>query len=150
MKNKILILDVIVSLFILQLLYTGLIKTFDNHTFREALHKSSYMRSYEGLLSITVPAGELLTVICLLIPKFRKIGIWIFLVMMTCFTVYVGFMLMFDPDRPCTCGGIIQQMNWHQHLYFNSAFTILAGVALWLDKQIKNAVFQKKNHLSYL
>jgi hypothetical protein len=43
-------------------------------------------------------------------------------------------MLYFRVDRPCTCGGIISYMNWHQHFYFNTTVTLLAIYGLILNK----------------
>ena len=138
--NKSAFLDITLFLFVLLFLYTGTIKVIDHTTFVNAIKKSDQLRSYAPVISIVVPLGELLTVLALLIPRFRRLGMYSFLIMMAIFTVYVGIMLYFRSDRPCTCGGIIQQMNWHQHFYFNSAFTMLAAISLWLDKKInKNA-----------
>jgi hypothetical protein len=49
---------------------------------------------------------------------------------MCIFTVYIGCMLLFAPDLPCSCGGIIRQLSWKQHLLLNLFLLVLAGIAV--------------------
>ena len=101
-------------------------------------------KGFYHLIGYTLPPVEIILALFLLIPFFaerprmRKWGLLGSAILMTIFALYVGYMLEFRTDRPCTCGGIISQMNWHQHLYFNSVFSLLAWVAVWLNyKQFK-------------
>src|SRR5882757_623113 len=98
------IVDIISCLFILLFLYTGLIKTLDRPVFLGSLSKSPLLYDIAPLLSYLVPIGELLIVVGLILPKTRRIGLYGSLFLMSVFTVYVGFMLYFRSDRPCTCG----------------------------------------------
>ena len=147
--KKAIFLDIISYLFIFLFLYTGLSKILEHEVFRTALFKSPLLGNYALFLSILVPLAELLTAIALLIPRTRRLGLYGFLVLMSIFAIYVGFMLYFRSDRPCTCGGIIKYMNWHQHFYFNSGFTLLAILALWLDKKLKQQDLKQMNKISY-
>lgn len=137
--KKTIIIDIIAGLFILLFLYTGLIKIMDTNTFIDALKRSPLLHEIAPVLGWVVPLFELLTVTALLFPQTRRRGLISSAIMMAIFTVYIGFMLYFRSDRPCTCGGIISQMNWHQHFYFNSLFTLLALFALWLEKRNRTA-----------
>jgi methylamine utilization protein MauE len=128
-------IEIISSLFVLLFLYTGIMKIIDHDIFYEALLKSPLLINFAWILSILVPLGELLIVISLLIPRTRKWGLYSSFILMGIFTIYVGFMLYFRSDRPCTCGGLIRLMNWHQHFYFNTAFTFMALFAIWLEKK---------------
>ncbi|MDO6433061.1 hypothetical protein Q4E93_20805 [Flavitalea sp. BT771] len=65
---------------------------------------------------------------------------------MSIFTVYITYMVELRTDRPCTCGGIISQMNWHQHMYFNTLFTILVFAAIWLNNRQQK---EGHNNLSF-
>jgi hypothetical protein len=51
------------------------------------------------------------------------------------FTIYVGLMISFAPHLPCSCGGVIKQMSWKQHLTFNTFFTALALFGIWLSRR---------------
>ena len=124
--KKALILDIIANFFILLFLYTGIMKIIDHHRFDWALHKSPLLYGVAPILSYLVPIGELLIVMGLMLPRTRRLGLISSLCLMSIFTIYIGYMLYFRMDRPCTCGGIISYMNWHQHFYFNTAATLLA------------------------
>jgi len=140
MKKK-LVSDIISSLYILLFLYTGLYKLSDQEGFRVAVHDSPLLKNYDRLIAITIPILELLIGLALLIPLFRYapgLRIWGLrtgAALMAVFALYVGLMLRFSSALPCSCGGIIQKMNWHQHFYFNTLFTCLGLLAIWLDRK---------------
>ena len=142
-------IDIIASLFILLFLYTGLNKIIDHEKFYWALYKSPLLKITAPVLSWLVPVGEIAMTVALFIPRTRRLGLICSFITMAIFTVYVGFMLYFRSDRPCTCGGIIQQMTWHQHLYFNAGFTLLALLGLWLDKKLRHLGSRNLNAVSY-
>lgn len=146
--KKSVVINILICLFIFLFLYTGLMKFLDHDLFISSLRKSPLLKNISLPLSFIIPGVELLTIISLIIPRTQKIGLVGFLVLMSIFTIYVGFMLYFQSDLPCTCGGVISQMNWHQHLYFNSFFTVLAVIALLLNKQIQKKA-EKQTSVSY-
>ncbi len=142
--KKQLVTDIIASLFILLFLYTGLIKIFYHARFDWALNESPLLRGgIAALLSWLIPAVEIGLVTLLLLPRTRTKGLFGSTFLIGIFSIYVGFMLYFRSDRPCTCGGIIEYMTWHQHFYFNTGFTLLGAISIWLDKQVRAA--EKKN-----
>ncbi len=66
--------------------------------------------------------------------KFRLFGLWAALTLMGMFTAYIFIMLNFTSYIPCSCGGILENMGWTEHLFFNIAFVLLAITALLLLK----------------
>jgi hypothetical protein len=76
---------------------------------------------------------ELTTAFLLLIPSLRKLGLCMSFLIMAAFTIYVGYMISSNSNLPCSCGGVIQQMTWKQHFWFNIIFTSmsLAGLLLY-------------------
>jgi hypothetical protein len=124
-------------------------KFIENDVFVTALYKSPLLKPFAKALSIIIPSLELLIAISLLTPLTRKLGLYSFLGMMSIFTIYIGFMLYFRSERPCTCGGIIKYMNWHQHLYFNSGFALLAILGIWLENKIQKNNSKGVSKLSY-
>jgi len=143
--KKELILDIIANFFILLFLYTGIMKIIDHHLFDWALHRSPLLDGVAPILSYLVPIGELLIALSLLIPRTRRLGLISSLCLMSIFTFYIGYMLYFRVDRPCTCGGIISYMNWHQHFYFNTAATLLALYAVLLRRNRKSRAVKDSN-----
>lgn len=148
MKRSTLV-DIISCLFILLFLYTGLFKELNYESFKAALEKSAKISMFAPFLARAVPLIELSITACLLVPlissgsRLRNWGLYSAAVLMLIFTVYVWTILKFSHGLPCTCGGIIQQMNWHQHLYFNAVFTALAITAIWLNKHADQHVEKK-------
>jgi len=43
--------------------------------------------------------------------------------------------LSFSKELPCSCGGVLQEMSWQQHLVFNIVFTLLALLAAILERK---------------
>jgi hypothetical protein len=107
---------------------------------------------FAPLLAFTIPLLELIIAVFLVIPKLRKLGLHASLYLMAFFTMYVGYMLAVYPKSklPCSCGGIIKTMNWHQHLVFNSCFTLIAFTGLWIYQKMQNKSDNDLNKLNYL
>lgn len=137
MIAKNIFIEVVTYLFILLFLYTGVMKLIDHLDFYFAIQKSHILYRFASLVSWLIPILELLIVACLLVSKMRRIGLLSSFILMALFTVYVGYNAFFTTheERPCTCGGIIQDMTWIQHFFFNTAFTLFALLAYRFDRQ---------------
>lgn len=135
MKKNI-IIEAISILLILLFVYTGVSKMLTLYNFHRQLLHQPLTKDYASFLMIAVPLTELLIAACLLIPRFRKWGLYGSLILMGLFTTYVGYMIYIWPHNtlPCSCGGIIKQLTWRQHLVFNSIFTLLALTGILLSK----------------
>jgi hypothetical protein len=68
------------------------------------------------------------------IPRFRLKALYTSLLLMIGFTLYIILLLRFSSDLPCSCGGILEQLTWPQHIVFNSIFAFLAILAITLSK----------------
>ncbi|PWK77049.1 methylamine utilization protein MauE [Mucilaginibacter oryzae] len=132
--------ELITGILVLLFLYTGLSKLLDFGNFSIAMrfqHLPDWMTTpltYFLPISETVVAG-------LLIPdRSRLAGLYAFLVMMTCFTLYVGAAWLHLFSRvPCACGGVFKSLGWGAHFFLNFLFT---GVAL------ANARYYRSKHHS--
>jgi Methylamine utilisation protein MauE len=126
--------------FILLFLYTAVSKFLDIPHFRLALLYSPLLRALAPILAIGIPSIELIISMLLLSSKYQKLGFYASLVLMSLFTLYVGYMLATVPtkDLPCSCGGIIDKLSWKAHLVLNSILTVLALTAVILFKNRMN------------
>jgi hypothetical protein len=131
-----LIVEIIAALFILLFTYTALSKLFEYNSFKNVLSKSPLIGSFSPIIAIALPVIELVVSILLFIPVFKKVGLYGSLGLMILFTGYLGYMIMFTPNRPCSCGGILRQMTWTQHLIFNILFTLLAWIGIRLSSKL--------------
>jgi len=49
---------------------------------------------------------------------------------------------------PCSCGGILSDMNWNQHLIFNIVFTMIALTGLIAEEFLKSPQFVQTKRLA--
>ncbi|MCP1297959.1 tellurium resistance protein TerC [Chryseobacterium sp. S0630] len=116
--------------FVLLLMYASVSKILDFENFQVQIAQSPLLTAYAGVVSYLVIIIELLIVILLLIPRFRGIGLFSSLGIMTSFTVYIYMILHYSESVPCSCGGILEKMSWDEHLFFNLICVLLAVIAL--------------------
>lgn len=110
--------------------YTGVSKLIDHATFEVTLLQSPLTKDYRTIISWVVPAFELIIVGLLLIEKSRWIGLWLSLLLMLIFTCYISYMILFIPNLPCSCGGILKELSWRNHLLLNSLIIISIIISL--------------------
>jgi len=119
------------ALLILLFIYAALSKLLNLELFRGQLYNQSFSHDLADLLLWGLPLSELLTCGLLLFPLSRRLGLLLSLVLMTVFTLYIILVLLGYWERvPCSCGGILEHLNWTQHLYFNLFFLLLAMAGL--------------------
>lgn len=129
------IIETIIFLYAILFLYTGISKIIEYSIFKEQLSESPIVGRISILISFLVPGTEFLIVLLLVIPRWRLKGLYAALALMLAFTVYILLLMLISDKLPCSCGGIISNLSWRQHIVFNSAFILLA---LW------GAVLQRK------
>jgi hypothetical protein len=133
MKRNILTL-IISSLLIILFVYTAISKYADLENFQSSLEESPLIGSYSTFISYTLPLLELIIALLLMVPQTRLAGFYASFLLMFIFTLYICYMLLFTPDLPCSCGGVISEMTWTQHMIFNICFTVLSFVGAWLQR----------------
>ncbi len=137
-KKKILV-EIIASLFILLFVYAALSKFQDFEKFRVELGKSPVLNVFSDFMSVAVPIIELLVSIFLTIRRFQLFALYMAFNLMVMFCVYIIIILKFSPYIPCSCGGVLQNMTWKEHLLFNIGFLILGALAIMVHpNQYKN------------
>lgn len=117
-------------LFILLFVYAALSKVLDYETFSLQLAQSPLLSAYAEIIALSVPSLEVIIALLLVIPRFRILGLYAAFTLMVMFTAYIYIILNFSDFVPCSCGGVLEKLSWTQHLIFNVALIILAGVAV--------------------
>lgn len=135
LKEKMVIIDVIAYAFVALFVYTALSKWLLYDVYLYDLKRSPELGYFATPISIIIPGSELIVSTLLLFGKTKRVGMFGALLLMVAFTLYVAYVIVFTGSRPCTCGGIIRDLTWPQHLVFNIVFTSLAVVALVLGKK---------------
>jgi hypothetical protein len=134
MKRK-LIIEIISSLLILLFVYTAISKFLDYTSFKQVLSKSPLIGSQGAIVAIALPVTELFIAALLFMPRTKLWGLYSSFALMALFTLYLGYMIAFSPNLPCSCGGVLKQMTWNQHLVFNIFFTLLAFAGIVLNRK---------------
>jgi uncharacterized membrane protein len=124
--------ELVTGLLILLFIYTATSKLLDFSTFRHVLSRSPLIGNKAPVVAWILPLIEILISMILILPRTRRIGLWSSFALMLTFTGYVAYMLVYAPQLPCSCGGVIKQMTWKQHLVFNITYTLIAFLGIWL------------------
>ena len=126
------VVEVISALFILLFVYAAVSKLLDFQKFRIELAKSPVLNAISGYTSVIVPSCEVLLSILLAIKRFQYFALYACFGLMVMFSCYIIVILKLSPYIPCTCGGILENMNWKQHLIFNIGYVILGIIGVLL------------------
>lgn len=127
-------INLIASSLLLLFLYTGINKLEERELFQAILSKSPLLSTYAGLLSWIIPFSELFVSALLFFPVTRVSGLQWSIALMTGFTLYIAYMLLSASRLPCSCGGVLKNMSWSEHLGFNIIFLLLSIIAFGLKK----------------
>jgi hypothetical protein len=117
--------------FILLFCYASISKSLDFENFQIQLAQSPLLSANAGFISYATIISELIVVFLLFYQRSRLIGLYCSLGLMTAFTVYIYLILYFSDSIPCSCGGILEKMDWTDHLFFNFLCVLLAIVAIF-------------------
>lgn len=132
-------LEVICLMFVALFCYATASKILEYDLFKAQIGKSPLIMHYVKWIAFLVPASEILLSIGLLIPQTRLVALFGSFTLMAMFTLYIAFILIFSPYVPCSCGGILNNLGWTEHLVFNVGFTVLAVVGIYLHSKMTDA-----------
>ena len=126
-------------LFILLFVYAAVSKLVDYENFRVQLGQSPLLTAYAHVVAWAVPTIELIIAGGLVLPKLRLRGLYASFTLMVMFTAYIVIILNFTEFIPCSCGGVLEDLGWTEHLIFNLVFIVLAATSiLLLQKRGRN------------
>lgn len=137
-------LEIICALLVLLFAYTGINKILDLDLFVRQLKRQPFPDELAPSLSLFLPSLELFIAGFLIFQLTRRIALFASLVLMSAFTVYTAMVYFHVFDRvPCSCGGVIQQLGWGEHLLFNMFFVIISIGGIYLQKKMNSNGYHK-------
>jgi len=139
-RLKIIFSEIISAILIFLFVYTAVLKIIDRESFAYVLSRSPLIGEFSNFVSWTIPSAAILISGSLLIPNFRRTGLLFSTLLMSLFTFYMTYMLSFTPELPCSCGGILKNLNWQEHLLFNICFTVFAFIGWRFSKVNKDFI----------
>lgn len=134
-KTVLMAADAISAALLLLLLYAAFSKLADHTAFTFLLSRSPLLHPFAGTLAWLLPAIELAIAVLLFFTVTRLTGLYAALLLLSSFTVYLGYVLLFSSDVPCSCGGVLKQLSWPQHIVFNGFFILLSVIGIVLYRK---------------
>lgn len=137
MKTR--ITDILASLLILLFVYAAVSKLIDYGVFKTQIQQSPFIGWFSPVAWL-LPLAELATAGLLLWKPLQKFGFYASAFLMASFTIYIAAMLLFATHLPCSCGGVLKQLSWKQHLVFNVCFLLITIIGIKILRNNKNIV----------
>ena len=121
------VIKIICTLLVFLFVYAAVSKLANWSTFVSDMNNQPFPAFLKPILVWAVPLTELAIAGLLVFDTTRVIGLYASLLLMVAFTFYTGMVLLhFFAYVPCSCGGIIKNFSWGQHLVFNLFFVLIA------------------------
>jgi len=120
--------------FIILFVYAAVSKLADFENFRVQVAQSPLLSAFATFIAYTTVIGELVIALMLCFKKSRLLGLYLFLGFMTAFTVYIFLILNYSPFVPCSCGGVLEDLGWWEHLWFNGVVCFLCVLVILTEE----------------
>ncbi len=133
------VITIICYLYILLFVYAAVSKMLDFEVFQVQLRQSPLLGSFAGFISWAIPSLEIIISLCLIFPKTKYWALYSAFGLMMMFSAYIYIILHYSSFVPCSCGGILEKMDWNEHLIFNLFFVLLAIIAIKLLANTKKS-----------
>lgn len=98
----------------------------DFEQFKIQLGQSPILTAYASWLVWVIPITEYILALLLFLDLYRLIALYASFGVMVMFTTYIIAVLNFSDYVPCSCGGVLEDLGWTGHIFFNLAFVFLA------------------------
>jgi hypothetical protein len=128
---------VISCILILLWVYTALSKLTDFAKFEQQMAAQNFGANASLVLVWLLPILELITAFTLLFCTTRFFGFVLSFLLMLLFTSYIALVLLGSFENiPCSCGGVLQQLGWQAHFWFNLFFLGSSAVGIYLERRL--------------
>lgn len=125
------------SIIVLLWVYTAFSKIMEYKNFNRQLHNQTFSPDLAEILVWLIPTLEIITVLLLAFSKTRLTGLLFSTLLMGVFTTYILLVITGYYDRkPCSCGGVLNEMGWQTHFWFNLLFLSIAILGTFLQLKL--------------
>ena len=127
------IITTVISAFLTLLwVYAAASKLMDHDRSRAEMLNQVLPKTVAEVLVWAVPLIELGVATLILMKRTHLIGLYASLFLLINFSLYIGIVMTGWMGRiPCSCGGVLNDLSWSQHLLFNLLFVLLTLVAIY-------------------
>lgn len=131
----------LIYFFIILFVYAAVSKLTDFENFQVQVAQSPLLSAFATFIAYTTVIGELVIALMLCFNKSRLLGLYLFLGFMTAFTVYIFLILNYSPFVPCSCGGVLEDLGWWEHLWFNVVVCLVTVFIIITDNDTTSSSF---------
>jgi hypothetical protein len=125
------------TIFIGLFMYTAISKSLTIGAFTSSL-QSLFLSTYLSLfVAYFVIAAEIGLSILFMFEKRKKQALYCSFGLISAFTIYTVIAAN-SRNRPCTCGGVLSNFTWLQHLFFNLILLALALLGIFVEQQVNH------------
>ncbi|MDP3467558.1 MAG: DoxX-like family protein [Daejeonella sp.] len=125
---------IVIALLILLWIYSGVSKLIESEETQQQILNQIVPKVLSRAILWGISIIEILTALLLSFRTTRPTGIIISVALMGVFCLYIGAVVLgLFRYTPCSCGGIIANLSWTQHLIFNACFLAIALYAFFID-----------------
>jgi len=126
---------IIMFLFILLFLYTGISKLWQYNQYVTDIRESPLLRSIPISLAWVLPALEITVAFMMIARRWRLLALYSCCVLMALFTIYLIALGQFDDYVPCSCEGFLDSIPRNMHIVLNCMLAALAAFGIALEKR---------------
>lgn len=113
-------------IFVVLFAYTVISKGVGFSNYLNQLEQSPRLEGYGEPLAYGIITLQTFTVILLCYRPLRLWGLWITFGTLAVFAGYIGGILLYSKNPPCTCIGLLEKMTWKDNLVLNIGLMITA------------------------
>lgn len=139
------VIEGISCLLVLLFVYAAVSKLLDYQKFTIQIGQSPVLSGVATVVAPLVIAIELMVAIGIMTSGLRLLALYAAFSLMVMFTVYIIIIIHYSPYVPCSCGGVLEDLGWNDHLVFNVAFTLLCIVAIILQFKERQSQFESSS-----
>ena len=129
------LLDFIVFLFIVLFVYAATSKLITFDLFKIQIQTAPLLMRFSQIIAYAIPVMEIIISVMLIVPRLTLYGFYASFFLMFLFAAYIVFILTVSPNVPCSCGGVLENLGWTEHLVFNMFFVLLAVLGIVLHNR---------------
>lgn len=130
------IMEAILLLLFILYVYTAGSKLINYNATVFQMNAQPFDNKYTPFLVLGIPIAEFIVAGMLIFKRTLLKGLWASLFLLTLFTGYIILVkLNYYGTIPCSCGGVLKDLTWTKHLFFNLFFMGINIVGILLEKR---------------
>src|SRR5699024_3745910 len=103
-------------LYIVLFVYASVSKILEFQDFQTQLVQSPVLGAFAVPISYGIILIHMMVSMLLIFEKSRLTGLYLSFLLMVLFTAYIVIILNFTSFTPCSCGGVLEELGWTEHL----------------------------------